>query len=92
MLARSPEIHDWLRHWLTPARVKRYFQGIAHGRVVRHELDNLLGLNFLLEQSLGGGGTVSLLTDPQGKTLAQTLLEMTVPAPVEILKNRRSNR
>lgn len=85
VLARSPEIYDWLRETLTPSVVKRFFRGIAKGKVVRFELDNLLGLNFLLEQALGGGGTVSLMLDPQGKTLSHALLEMVVDAPEEIV-------
>ncbi len=85
VLARSPEIYDWLRETLTCAVVKRFFAGIVKGKVVRYELDNLLGLNFLLEQSLGGGGTVSLMLDPQGKTLSHALLEMVVDAPVKII-------
>ena len=55
------------------------------GQSPAYELDNLLGLNFLLEQSLGGGGTVSLMLDPQGKTLSHALLEMVVDAPENII-------
>jgi hypothetical protein len=86
VLARSPEIYSFLVAYLTPQRVKEYFKGVTHGKVVRYELDNLHGLNFLLEESLGGGGTKSLLIDPQGKTLAQALLQMPVDAPVGLLK------
>ncbi len=85
VLARSPEIHDWLRETLTPAVVRRFFKGIVKGKVTRYELPNLDALNFLMERSLGGGGTVSLMLDPQGKTLSQALLEMTVEAPVRII-------
>ena len=74
---------------LTEDVVKRFFKGIARGRVIRHELDNLLGLNFLLEQALGGGGTVSLMLDPQGKTLSQALLEMEVRVPAGLLRGIR---
>jgi hypothetical protein len=86
VLARSPEIYSWLVKNLTNAKVKTFFKGIANGKVVRYELDNLHGLNFLLEQSLGGGGTLSLMVDPQGKTLAQALLEMPVKAPAQLWK------
>jgi hypothetical protein len=79
--ARSPEIHDFLREALTAGVVKRFFQGIVRGRVTRHELPNLLALNFLMERALGGGGTVSLMLDPQGKTLSQALLEMELEVP-----------
>jgi len=85
VLARSPEIYDWLRESLKPAVVKRFFRGIVKGRVTRHELDNLLALNFLMERALGGGGTVSLMLDPQGKTLSQALLEMEVEVPAGLV-------
>ncbi|MCB1151110.1 DUF1446 domain-containing protein, partial [bacterium] len=85
VLARSPEIYDWLRENLKPAQVKAFFRGIVKGRVTRHELDNLLALNFLMERSLGGGGTVSLMLDPQGKTLSQALLEMEVDVPAGLV-------
>ncbi len=66
--------------------VKRFFKGMVFGKVTRYELDNLQGLNFLLEQSLGGGGTTSLLVDPQGKTMSQALLEMEVSVPQGLLR------
>ncbi len=86
VLARSPEIYDWIAVNLTAAKVKQFFAGITKGKVIRHELDNLHGLNFLLEETLGGGGTTSLLVDPQGKTLAQALLQMPVEIPSSLLK------
>ena len=86
MLARSPEIYDWIVEHLTDEVVRRFFEGITFGKVVRYELDNLLALNFLLEETLGGGGTKSLMIDPQGKTLAQALLQMKLKIPQSLLK------
>ncbi len=86
VLARSPAVYDWIVAKLTPAVVKKFFTGRVLGKVTRFELDNLQGLNFLLEQSLGGGGTTSLLVDPQGKTMSQALLEMKVKVPVSMLR------
>jgi len=86
VLARSPKVYDWICAHLTAALVKRFFKGKVFGKVTRFELDNLQGLNFLLEQSLGGGGTTSLLVDPQGKTMSQALLEMTVKVPASLLR------
>lgn len=85
VIARSEAVYDWLRESLTAVVVRRFFRGIVKGKVVRHEVHNLLALNFLLEKALGGGGTVSLLLDPQGKTLSQALLEMEVEAPARIV-------
>jgi hypothetical protein len=85
VIARSPEIYPWLRQKLTAAVVKRRFRGICLGRVVRHEVPNLWALNFLLHESLGGGGTVSLRLDAQGKTLSHALLAMEVRVPQALL-------
>jgi acyclic terpene utilization AtuA family protein len=78
VIARAPEIYPWLAATLTAARVKEYFAGICRGEVERHEVANLGALNFLLGESLGGGGTVSLRLDAQGKTLSHALLAMPV--------------
>jgi len=78
VIARAPEIYPWLAATLTAARVKEYFAGICRGEVERHEVANLWALNFLLGESLGGGGTVSLRLDAQGKTLSHALLAMPV--------------
>ena len=88
VLARSPQIYDWIVDYLTPDKVKAFFKDIAFGDVIRYELDNLLGLNFLLEETLGGGGTRSLMIDPQGKTLAQALLQMPIKVPQSLLKSK----
>jgi hypothetical protein len=85
VIARAPEIYPWLRRMLTPALVKRRFKGICFGRVERHEVPNLAALNFLLHESLGGGGTVSLRLDAQGKTLSHALLAMEIRAPKALL-------
>ncbi len=86
VLARSPRVYQWLCAFLTAAVVKRFFKGKVLGGVTRHELDNLQGLNFLLDRALGGGGTTSLLVDPQGKTMSQALLEMRVKVPASLLR------
>ena len=63
---------------VTAARVKAHFGEMVHGEVERFELPNLGALNFLLHGALGGGGTVSLKTDAQGKTLSTALLRMEI--------------
>ncbi len=85
VIARAPEIYPWLAKTLTAAVVKRRFKGTCLGRVERHEVPNLHALNFLLHESLGGGGTVSLRLDAQGKTLSHALLAMEVRAPRALL-------
>jgi hypothetical protein len=65
---------------VTPERVRAHFGALVDGEVERFELPNLGALNFLLHGALGGGGTVSLRTDAQGKTFAASLLSL----PIEI--------
>lgn len=67
---------DIIKKHLTAEAVKNHFEGICLGKVERFELPNLRALNFLLHNTLGGGGTVSLKHDAQGKTLAAALLRM----------------
>lgn len=85
LIARWPEVYDILRAQVTADRVKEHFREVCRGPVERYELPNLNALNFMLHDSLGGGGTESLLTDAQGKTHAQGLLTMTVEVPDELL-------
>jgi hypothetical protein len=66
---------------LTAEKVKKHFEGICHGKVERFELPNIRALNFLLYNTLGGGGTVSLKYDAQGKTLAAALLRLEIDLP-----------
>jgi len=63
---------------VTADRVKRHFGDLVRGEVERFELPNLGALNFLLHGALGGGGTVSLRTDAQGKTFGAALLSMEI--------------
>ena len=63
---------------VTAERVKEHFGDMVKGNVERFELPNLNALNFLLHGSLGGGGTLSLMTDAQGKTFSTALLRMYV--------------
>ncbi len=81
LIARKPEYYPLLVAQVSAERVKQHFTGICQGAVERYELPNLKSLNFLLHESLGGGGTVSLKTDPQGKTLSSALLRMEIEVP-----------
>jgi hypothetical protein len=78
LIALKDEYYPLLVREVTAARVKRHFEGICRGEVERFELPNLHALNFLLHESLGGGGTLSLMTDAQGKTFSYALLRMEI--------------
>jgi hypothetical protein len=85
ILARRPEFVPAIAAALTPEAVRRYFGHVALGEVERHDWPGLDGFNFVLKQSLGGGGIASLRYDPQGKGYAQALLDIEVSVPAEWL-------
>mgnify|MGYP001499064171 CR=1 FL=1 len=78
LIALKPADYPLLVKHVTAARVARHFKGIIKGPVERYELPNLHALNFLLHGALGGGGTISLKTDAQGKTLSTALLRIEI--------------
>ena len=78
IIARKPEYYPLLVREVTAARVKEHFKGVCQGEVERFELPNLGALNFLLHESLDGGGTLALKADPQGKTYSSALLRLEI--------------
>jgi hypothetical protein len=78
LIAFSDDLYPVLVREVTAERVKEHFKGMCLGEVERFELPNLGALNFLLHESLGGGGTLSLMTDAQGKTFSTALLRMEI--------------
>lgn len=85
LLARSDRAYAFLKEVLTAERVRAHFRDLNRGSVVRYEADNLRALNFILTDSLGGGGSASLRTDAQGKTHGLALLRMELDVPEELL-------
>ena len=57
------------------------------GEVERYDWPGLCGWNFVLRRALGGGGIASLRYDPQGKSYAQILMDMTVRVPAAWLED-----
>jgi hypothetical protein len=78
LIALKDEFFPILLREVTAEKVKQHFGEMVKGHVERFELHNLKALNFLLHGALGGGGTLSLMTDAQGKTFSTALLRMKV--------------
>jgi len=85
IIGRSPAAYEFLKQALTPDLVRAHMNGINPGQVRRYHADNMLVLNFLLEDSLGGGGSASLKTDAQGKTHGLAVLRLELDIPQEVL-------
>lgn len=84
VIAYEPGHYDLLRQQLTPEAVKAHFGDMVKGEIERFELPNLAALNFLLHGALGGGGTMSLMNDAQGKVFSTALLRIEVEVPDDV--------
>lgn len=82
LIARRKEYLPVIRNQVTAEKVKEYFSYKCKGEVVRYDLPGPGAMNFMLDQTLGGGGTTSLHADPLAKTYGQVLLGMEIDAPV----------
>jgi hypothetical protein len=88
VIAWDAAAFNFLTSQLTAERVATYFASQITGPVERFEAPNLMALNFILRGALGGGGTVSLRTDAQGKTLAAALMNMEVECELDVPSDR----
>ena len=84
VIARKAEYLPYIRNALSKQTVAKYFAHILKGDVDRWDIPGINALNFLLKNSLGGGGMASLNVDPQGKGYAQQLLDIMIPVPSRI--------
>lgn len=80
VIAFEARLYAVLVREITAERVKTFFGDLVLGRVDRYEMPNIGALNLVMQQALGGGGTVSLRLDAQGKTMAAKLLAMEIEA------------
>jgi hypothetical protein len=81
IIARKPEYYGIIAEQVTAERVKQHFGDFCKGTVRRYDLPRIHAFNFVLTQALGGGGTVSLRIDTQGKTYAAALMRLKVQVP-----------
>lgn len=86
VIAREDRFYPILVQEVTPEVVKKHFEGICLGDVDRYELPNIGALNFILHNTLGGGGTVSLKNDAQGKTLSSAMLRLEIDIDEQLLE------
>lgn len=92
IMSRKPEFYTYLLSYLTEERVSQVYDHLMHekGTIKRYELPGCYGMNFLITNCLGGGGLSSLQVDRQGKSYAQMILSMLIPAPRKWLSMVRS--
>ncbi|XP_071489029.1 uncharacterized protein [Diadema antillarum] len=96
VIARHPSYVPYLRNALTSQAVQEYFQHVfeptteGEELVTRYELPGIDGFNFVLKNSLGGGGVTSLRSDPQGKAYGQMLTDFKIDNLPDLLANTDS--
>lgn len=81
LFADDEAAYDLVVREVTAERVKAHFGSMVKGDVVRYEAPNVLALNFVMHEALGGGGPRSLRADALGKTLGGALVRMEVEVP-----------
>jgi hypothetical protein len=84
------KIYNWAKDVISEKLIKNHFSEIVLGDVDRYKLDNILALNFILKNSLGGGGSETLINDAQGKTHGQAALLLELDLPKELEKYVKS--
>ena len=89
LIVYDEEDYPVILKMVTSDRVKKHFKDLVKGPVERFQLDNLHAVNFLLHGALDGGGTVSLMTDAQGKVFSTALLRMKIEVPDEVAERVR---
>ncbi len=70
--------YEMLCQKATVEKVKKHFEGIILGEIVRYEMPNIASLLFVCQEALASGVTTSLRIDTHGKTLSYVLLEMKI--------------
>jgi hypothetical protein len=81
IIAKRPEYYEIIAEQVTAEKVKAHFGEFCKGTVTRYDLPKIQAFNFVLTRALGGGGTVSLRMDPQGKTYAAALMRLKIQVP-----------
>lgn len=89
IIAYKAKGYEILRNILTADVVESFFAPLGVGKVQRYDLPNLGAFNFVLPNILAGGGSRSVRTDAQGKTLGQVLLEMEISLPAQAIAECR---
>ncbi len=84
VIALKPEYYKIIREQVTEEKVKKHFGNNVKGKVERFEMPNLGALNFLLHNALGGGGTLTLKHDAQGKVVSANILRMEIEVPNDL--------
>ena len=80
LMAFNEKTYEILKKQVTPQLVKEHFKDWVKGDVEIYEMRNILSLEIVMHQALGGGATKTLRFDQTGKAMGNALLFMEVEA------------
>ena len=76
IIARKPEWYPILQELITKEWMREAWGEFCEGNIHIFEVPGIFAINCILEKTLQGGGTVSLRTDAQGKSMGQATLTL----------------
>ena len=89
VMAKSPNVYEYLLGALTVERVRAHFGAMVRGAIEAYPMDNLDSINFVLRRALGGGATRTLRFDQTGKAMATAMLRLELDVPAELVAEAR---
>ena len=92
LFAYTQDVYDLIAREVTPERIAAHMAPLVRGDVTRYEVPNVLGLNFVMHEALGGGGPRSLRADNLGKTYGGHLVRLEIEAPSALVEANRRPR
>ena len=84
--AKTPESYAFLYDFLTVDRLKELLPDVSQYEVERHELPNILSLNFYIHDILQDGVSSSTRLDGQAKSLGEYIRAKEIDAPDYLLE------
>lgn len=78
LFASDAAVYEALLREVTVERVSEHFAGLVNGEVTRYVLPNLLAMNFVCKEALGGGGSATMRMDNLGKCYASNLMRLEI--------------
>lgn len=84
LFASDEDVYHLLATHVTAEQVKKHFQGLVEGEVIRYEVPAISAFNFILKDALNGGGSASIRVDNLGKCFSSNLLRMEIEVPEEV--------
>lgn len=80
LMAFNEKNYEIIKKQVTPQRVKEHFKDWVKGNVEIYEMPNILSIEIVIHQALGGGATKTLRFDQTGKAMGNALLFMELEA------------